>query len=119
MRKLPLLPELIAAQVRRTPEAVAVVTASGERWTYRELDARAAAVAVRLRALDVGPETVVGLCTPRAPETLATLIGILRAGGAYLPLDPDYPPERLLFMLAESRASLVVADRALAGRREG
>ena len=95
------LPELFAAQVGRTPDAIAVVF-EDEQLSYRELDARANQLAHHLRALGVGPETVVGLCVERSLEMLVGLLGILKAGGAYLPLDPDYPPERLAFMLADA-----------------
>ena len=101
------LPELFAAQVARTPDAVAVVC-EDQSLTYVELDARANQLAHHLRALGVGPETVVGLCVERSPAMLVGLIGILKAGGAYLPLDPDYPPERLAFMLEDAGAPVLV-----------
>ena len=90
------LPELFAAQVAASPEAVAVVCGD-ERLSYRDLDARSSRLAQHLRALGVGPEVVVGLCLERSVEMLVGLLGILKAGGAYLPLDPGYPPERLAF----------------------
>ena len=104
------LPELFAAQVARTPDAVAVVF-EDQSLTYGELDARANQLAHHLRALGVGPETVVGLCVERSPEMLIGLIGILKAGGAYLPLDPDYPAERLAFMLEDGRAPVLSPSR--------
>ena len=96
------LPELFAAQVARTPDAVAVVFEE-QSLSYGELDARANQLAHHLRALGVGPEVVVGLCVERSLEMVVGLLGILKAGGAYLPLDPDYPAERLAFMLADAR----------------
>ena len=84
--------------------------------TYVELDARANQLAHHLRALGVGPETVVGLCVERSLEMLIGLLGILKAGGAYLPLDPDYPPERLAFMLEDAGAPVLVTHAALLDR---
>ena len=84
--------------------------------SYAELDARANQLAHHLRALGVGPETVVGLCVERSPEMLVGLLGILKAGGAYLPLDPDYPRERLAFMLEDAGAPVLVTQAALLDR---
>jgi non-ribosomal peptide synthetase component F len=87
------LPELFAAQAARTPEAVAVVC--GERvLSYAALQAHANRLAHHLRSLGVGPETIVGLCAERSLDLVVGLLGILKAGAAYLPLDPDYPRER-------------------------
>ena len=95
------LAELFAAQARRTPAAVAVV--SGDEWlSYGELEARANRLAHHLRARGVGAEVIVGLCVERSPQMIVALLAILKAGGAYLPLDPDYPRERLGFMLADA-----------------
>ena len=84
------LPELFAAQVARTPEAIAVVFEQ-QSLSYGELDARSNQLAHHLRALGVGPEVVVGLCVERSLEMVVGLIAILKAGGAYLPLDPELP----------------------------
>src|SRR5262249_15588096 len=92
------LPELFAAQVARTPDAVRVVFGEA-RLSYRELDLRANQLVHRLRALGVGPEVVVGLCLERSLELVVGLLAILKTGGAYLPLDPAYPRERLAFIL--------------------
>ncbi|MDX6523295.1 MAG: hypothetical protein QOI17_808, partial [Gaiellales bacterium] len=109
------LPELFAAQVKKTPNATAVV--SGEQTlSYGELDAHSSQLAHHLRGLGVGPEVVVGLCVERSPEMIVALLGILKAGGAYLPLDPSYPPERLAFMLQDARAPVLVARSALLAR---
>ncbi len=117
------LHELIAAQARRTPLAVAVEAEAGEAawqgggvWeslTYRELDARAERLAQRLRRLGVGPETVVAICAERSLALMVGLLGILKAGGAYLPLDPGYPPERLDYMLRDSGAPVLLAQERL------
>ncbi len=103
---------LFRRQAARTPEAVAV--AGG--LTYRRLAERADAVARRLRALGVGPETLVGVCLEREPGLPAALLGILAAGGAYLPLDPAYPEARLAYMLRDAGAPVVVTREALAAR---
>ncbi|GAA1299952.1 non-ribosomal peptide synthetase [Saccharothrix xinjiangensis] len=99
--------EVFAEQAARTPEAVAVLH-DGVGLTYRELDGRSAAAAAGLRSLGVGPESVVGLCVDRSPELVVGVLAVLRAGGAYLALDPAYPDARLSFMLADSGARLVV-----------
>jgi amino acid adenylation domain-containing protein len=109
------LHERFAAQARRTPDAVAVTDAAGS-LTYAGLDARAGALAARLRALGVGPETRVGVLAERSVELVAALLGVLRAGGAYVPLDPAYPADRVAFMLADSGARVLVAQERLAAR---
>src|SRR5262249_40409008 len=98
----PCLHELVEAQVERTPDAVAVTfpgTDAGlygaEQLTYQELNRRANQLAYHLRRLGVGPETCVGLGVERSVEMVVGLLGILKAGAAYLPLDPTYPSERL------------------------
>ncbi|HLL48703.1 MAG TPA: amino acid adenylation domain-containing protein, partial [Longimicrobiaceae bacterium] len=107
--------ELFAEQAARTPDAPAVLSEAGT-LTYAELERRSAALALRLRGLGVGPETRVGVCLERTPELVAGVLAILRAGGAYVPLDPSYPTERLLYMLRDSGAPVLVTDSALAAR---
>ena len=109
------LPELFAAQVARTPDAVAVVF-EDQTLSYAELDACANQLAHHLRDLGVRPETVVALCVERSLDMVVGLIGILKAGGAYLPLDPNYPPERLAFMLEDAHAPVLVTHAALLDR---
>ena len=104
------LDELFAAQVAACPDAVAVVDRRGS-VTYAELDRLANRVAWRLARVGVGPEVVVGLLGDRSVAMVASMLGILRAGGAYLPLDPLYPRERLVLMLADSRSRVLVATR--------
>jgi amino acid adenylation domain-containing protein len=104
---------LFEAQVTRTPDAVAVVCGN-ESLTYRELNRRANQVAHHLATLGVGRETLVGLCVERSPAMVVALLGILKAGAAYLPLDPTYPPERLAFMLEDARPPVVVTRQRLA-----
>ena len=120
---LPTLPALFAAQAARTPEATALVF-EDRSLSYAALAAHANRLAHHLRGLGVGPETVVGLCVERSPEMVIGLMGILAAGGAYLPLDPQYPAERLAFMLRDAGAAgagdAVGAARAAAqGRGRG
>ena len=110
-----LVPEQVAAQAARRPGALAVV-GGAEALTYGELDARAARLARRLRSLGVGPEARVGVCASRTPLLPVALLAIWKAGGAYLPLDPAYPPARIDFMLADAAAGVLLTERALAGR---
>jgi amino acid adenylation domain-containing protein len=97
----------IAAQARRTPDAIAIDGAGGA-WTYAELDARANRLARRLRAAGVRPGVLVGVRVERAPATVAAVLAVLKAGGAYLPLDPAYPAERQGYMLADSGAPILL-----------
>ncbi|HEX8690813.1 MAG TPA: amino acid adenylation domain-containing protein, partial [Longimicrobium sp.] len=103
---------LFAAQAARTPDAPAAEFA-GETLTYASLDARAERLARRLRCAGVGPETVVALSVERSLRLPVALLGVLKAGGAYLPLDPSYPPERLRYMLEDSRAGVLLTERAV------
>ncbi|HWS52578.1 MAG TPA: amino acid adenylation domain-containing protein, partial [Pyrinomonadaceae bacterium] len=107
--------ELFVEQARRTPDAVAVAC-DGERLTYRELDERSNRLARYLRALGVGPDFLVGLCMERSAGLLEAALGVLKAGGAYLPLDPGYPAQHLGGMLSDSDAAIVLTEGAAAGR---
>ncbi|MDT0378187.1 amino acid adenylation domain-containing protein [Streptomyces sp. DSM 42041] len=95
------LPALFAAQVRRTPDAVAVVF-EDETLTYRELDARADDLARRLRRRGAGPEGCVAVALPRSLDLVVALYAVHKAGAAYLPVDPDYPRDRVAAMLADA-----------------
>src|SRR5713226_1017893 len=101
------VPELFEAQVERTPEAVAVVYEE-EELSYRELNERANQLAHYLIGLGVGPEDVVGICLERSLEMVVALLGILKAGAAYLPLDPEYPRQRLALMLEDARPKVLL-----------
>ncbi|MCC7368636.1 MAG: amino acid adenylation domain-containing protein [Chloroflexi bacterium] len=100
---------LVDAQVRRTPDAVAVLCGDIQ-LTYRELQARAEVLARALRRRGVGPSVLVGLSVQRTEALVVGLLGILKAGGAYLPLDPAYPAERLGLMLEDAGVAVIVTD---------
>src|SRR6516164_2920694 len=112
------LPELFAAQVATHPDAVAVVFEE-ETLSYGELDLRANRLAHHLRALGVGPETVVGLCLARSLDLIVGLFGILKAGGAYLPLDPEDTRDRLAFKISNADARVLVTHDALMAQLPG
>ncbi|MGN9909960.1 amino acid adenylation domain-containing protein [Phytohabitans sp. LJ34] len=109
------LHQLVEEQARVRPGAVAVVSGT-ERLTYAQLNAAANRLAHHLRARGVGPDIPVGVHLHRGLDMVVALLGVLKAGGAYLPLDPSYPAERLAFMLRDSAAELVVTRDDLAGR---
>jgi amino acid adenylation domain-containing protein len=110
-----LVHELFEEWAERRADAVAVV-AGGVSLSYGELACRSGALARRLRGLGVGPESVVGVLVPRGAEFVVSVLGVLRAGGAFLPLDPAYPDERLRYMVADAGAGVLVAEAGLAGR---
>ncbi|MFE1797234.1 amino acid adenylation domain-containing protein [Streptomyces sp. NPDC059517] len=103
------LPELFRAQAARTPDALALVFGE-QRLTYAELDARVEHTARVLAGLGVGPERTVAVALPRSADLVIALLAVHRAGGAYLPLDADYPQERLAFMLEDARPVCVIRD---------
>jgi amino acid adenylation domain-containing protein len=100
---------LFEAQVERTPEAIALIF-EDEHLSYRELNRRANQLAHHLQQLGVKPETFVGVCVERSPALLVSLLAILKVGGAYLPLDPTYPQERLAFLLADAQVSILLTQ---------
>ena len=108
------LHELFEAQAEATPDSTAVVC-GGEEISYAELNARAELLAARLRSLGAGPERLVGVCLERGVELMLALLGVLKTGAAYVPLDPAYPPQRLEQMLDDARASLALAQEATLG----
>src|SRR5215813_9993094 len=101
-----------AARVQLTPDAVAVVCGD-DRLTYSELNARANQVAHWLQRHGVGPEVPVGVYVERSLETIVALVGILKSGGAYVPFDPGYPPDRLAFMFEDSRIQALLTQSKL------
>ncbi|MEV6559473.1 amino acid adenylation domain-containing protein [Nocardia sp. NPDC051756] len=104
---------LFRTQVAATPDAVAVACVDAE-LTYRELDTRADRLAHGLIARGVGPDTVVAVALPRSVELIVALLGVLKAGGAYLPIDPGYPSDRLEFILSDAAPVVVVTDSVTA-----
>jgi amino acid adenylation domain-containing protein len=104
--------ELFEAQVERTPGAIAVEF-EGRHLTYGELNQRSNRLAHYLRKLGVGPEVLVGLCMDRSLEMIVSLFGVLKAGGAYLPIDPAYPLARLEFMLNDASVDVLLTQRNL------
>ncbi|WP_330330499.1 amino acid adenylation domain-containing protein [Streptomyces sp. NBC_00536] len=106
-------PELFAAQAARTPGAVAVESA-GLSLTYAELDARTDELAARLTARGVGHEQVVALVLGRSVESVVGSLAVMKAGAAYLPVDPDYPAERIAFMFDDARPVAVLTASAYA-----
>ena len=106
------VPALFAAQAARAPEAVAL-SCGGEQVTYGELDGRVEQLARHLRRLGVEPEAIVGVCLEPSIDLVIALLAVWRAGGAFLPLDPAYPVERLTFMLEDSGAPLLLTRRGL------
>ncbi|MFF8700631.1 amino acid adenylation domain-containing protein [Streptomyces albidoflavus] len=106
-----LVHERLAAQAARTPDAVALI-ADDATLTHRELDERANRLAHHLTGLGAGPGSLVGLSLGRGSAMAVGLLGILRAGAAYVPLDPGFPGDRLAYMLADSGARIVVGDSA-------
>ncbi|HKV10346.1 MAG TPA: amino acid adenylation domain-containing protein, partial [Thermoanaerobaculia bacterium] len=109
------LHELVEVQATCTPDAPALVFGE-RRLTYRQLNARAGALARRLRDLGCGPDVAVGVLLERSIEMVVALLGILKAGGAYLAIDPEHPSERIAWMLSESRAPIVLTEEALLSR---
>ena len=110
--------ELFEEQVRKSPQAVAVVYEETS-LTYEELNTRANQLAHYLRKRGVGPEVIVGICVERSLEMMVGLLGILKAGGAYLPLDPEYPKERLRFMVEDAQVKVLLTQKRLKGVIEG
>ncbi|HEX3554223.1 MAG TPA: amino acid adenylation domain-containing protein [Thermoanaerobaculia bacterium] len=109
------LHHLFRRQAQRSPDAVAV--ADGTRaLTYAELDRWTGGLAARLRALGCGPDVLVGIALERSLELVVALLATLKAGAAYVPLDLEYPPERLAFMLEDSRPALVLSESGLLAR---
>ncbi|HVT17886.1 MAG TPA: non-ribosomal peptide synthase/polyketide synthase [Thermoanaerobaculia bacterium] len=111
----PWLHEWVPLHAARDPMAPAVV-ASERTLTYGELDRLSSGLAERLRRRGAGAESRVGLCCERGPELVVAMIGVLKAGAAFVPLDPDYPAERLAYLLADARLCVLLTQEGLAAR---
>jgi amino acid adenylation domain-containing protein len=108
------VPELFREQVAQRPDSAAVCGSSG--LTYAELDARSDHLAQQLLALGVQPEDHVALCLPRGPELIVSVLAILKAGAAYLPIEPSYPAARIHFMLDDASPRVLVTQSSLSAR---
>src|SRR6185503_11360391 len=104
--------KLFEAQVERRPEAVAL-SFGQQRWSYGELNRRANRLAHYLKAKGVGRESLVGIALERSLEMVEAIVGVLKAGAAYVPLDPEYPKARLEYMLADARPAVVLTTQSL------
>lgn len=110
--------DLFSARAIELAESVAAI-GGGQELTFSELERKSNQLAHHLRAKGVGQETIVGLCMERSAELLAAIIGILKAGAAYLPLDPLLPDERIAYMLGDAGVRIVVSQQSLSGRLQG
>lgn len=104
--------DLVARQARRTPDAIAAVCGDTD-LTYSQLNRRADQLAQHLQSLGAGPGKLVGICVSRSLQMLVGLLGILKSGAAYVPLDPAYPAQRLEYMLGDSGASVLLTEQSL------
>jgi len=112
------LPELFTTQAARTPSAVAVVSHSMS-WTYAELDAWSNRLARHLIALGAGPERLVAVALPKSVEMIGAVLAVVKAGAAYLPIDPTYPPDRVDYMLTDAAPVAILTDRHTAATLPG
>ena len=108
--------ELVERQAAKRPGDVALVFGR-ETLTYAELNTRANRLAHLLIARGVGPDGLVGICLERSPEMVVAVLAVLKAGGAYIPMDPGYPPNRLAYMVEDSHVRLILGDSTTARER--
>ncbi|MEH2121092.1 non-ribosomal peptide synthetase [Nostoc sp.] len=106
------LHKLFEQQVEQSPDALALISQS-EELTYRQLNQRVNQLAHYLQKQGVTKETLVAICLERSPEMIVGILAVLKAGGAYIPLDPSYPVERLSFMLSDSQASVLITQQEI------
>lgn len=105
------VPTLIQLQARQQPDHPAIVV-DRDTLSYAALNQRANQIAHCLHGLNVQPDALVGVCLPRSLDAIVAMLGILKAGAAYLPLDPDYPQERLAYMIEDAKLSVLISDEA-------
>ncbi|MEO0869217.1 MAG: condensation domain-containing protein, partial [Cyanobacteria bacterium J06642_11] len=108
---------LFEEQVEKTPDAIALIYDDGiapQKLSYQDLNQRSNQLAHHLISLGVGPEKIVGICVDRSPEMIIAMMAVLKAGGAYLPLDPTYPPERLDYMLSDAQVAVLLTESKFA-----
>ena len=110
-----LVHDLFDEQALRTPEKTAIICRD-RALTYADLRRKADRLALHLRKLGVGPETIVAICMERSLDMMVAVMGVLKAGGAYLPLDPTFPPDRVAFMLQDSDARVILTQQRLINR---
>jgi amino acid adenylation domain-containing protein len=110
--------QLFEAQVDRTPDATAVIFGH-EELTYRELNNRANQLGHYLQRLGVGPESLIAVCVERSVEMIIGILGILKAGGSYVPLDPNYPEQRLAYITEDAQVAMIVSSERLLNRLQG
>ncbi|WP_420831014.1 amino acid adenylation domain-containing protein [Nodularia sphaerocarpa] len=110
--------QLFEAQVERTPDEIALVFGE-ESFTYRELNHKANQLAHYLQGLGVKRETPVGICLERSPEMIISMLGVLKAGGFYVPLDPAYPQARLRYILDDAKVGVMLTQRRRGAEEEG
>jgi amino acid adenylation domain-containing protein len=108
----PIMPRLFEAIAAEIPDALALVSIT-ERLTYRELNLRANRIAHLLQRLGVGPEVPVGVCLGRSANLIVALLAVLKSGGAYVPIDPNYPAARVAFMLSDSGIDVLLTETRL------
>ena len=106
------LTQLFSQQAAKTPEAVAITAVNGT-LTYAELEAQSNQLAAYLQQFDISPDTLIGLAVPRQKEMLIAILGILKAGAAYLPIDPTYPDQRIQYMLDHAQAPVLITTSAI------
>ena len=107
--------EQVSQRARKTPQALALASDS-ENLTYGQLEDRANSLAKRLQSLGVGPDVLVGICLLRSPEMVVAALAVLKAGGAYLPMDPTHPVARLQFMLRDAQLRVLITQGQIADR---